>query len=639
MLLNALRYALPFGLQGPPFYASGTQISIIYSVPVLEKQPFRHKIRRVTHRVSNPNAPLVRQKRHYLHHKKLCKYNWVKWVFIFLSMLAVTFPFTANANDSFGLAMHGAPKYTAKSTHLSYANPNAPKGGTLTRHAIGTFDTLNPYTIKGKSAKGLNLYYDRLMARIWDEPFTMYPLIAERYEMPEDRSSITFHINPAARFHDGSAITAEDVLFSFETLREFGRPNMRRIYKLAAKTKIIDSHTIYFEFGEGYDQETALIFSIMPVLSKAYWENKNFDTTTLEAPLSNGPYRILSVDPGRKITYERDPNYWAKGLLVSRGHYNFERIEFDYFRDDDVALEAFRSGDISLRHERDISKWLTAYKNTAQTLIKKDAKHGRAVRASALIFNMRRTPFNSLKVREALSLAFDEEWAAQNIYFGKLKRIRSYFENTALSGAAVETLTQPLNKRQRLRKADTLLKEAGWIVEKGVRIQKDTGNALLFTLLIGSPDQEKIALSYKKSLERLGIVMQVRLMDNAEFQNHLSNYDYDMVSYFWQNSLSPGTEQVLYWSCESANISSRWNFSGICDEELDGLVHGIADAQTYKDLKKDAQAIDRILLREHIAIPLFYSDNDHYAYQSSVSSPGITPLYGEIVETWWMDRE
>jgi microcin C transport system substrate-binding protein len=237
----------------------------------------------------------------------------------------------------------------------------APQGGTLKMSAIGTFDTLNPFSIKGRSAQGLDLVYDRLMARVWDEPFTMYPLIAERVDVPEDRSSITVHVNPKARFHDASPITADDVIFSFETLKKQGRPNMRAVYRLVAEVNKIDDMTVQFKLGPAHDRETVMILAMMPVLSKTFWSGKTFDTTSLEVPMQNGPYKIAQVDPGRRIVYERVKDYWANDLLTARGHFNFDKVIYDYYRDDTVAFEAFKAGDLTLRRELDAGQWSSAY--------------------------------------------------------------------------------------------------------------------------------------------------------------------------------------------------------------------------------------------------------------------------------------
>ncbi len=564
--------------------------------------------------------------------------------------------------------MHGQPKYSADFTHLDYASPQAPKGGALKQAAIGTFDNLNPFAIKGKAAQGLNLVYDRLMQRVWDEAFTMYPLIAEKVDIPADRSEVTFHINKAARFHDGSPITAEDVLFSFETLRDHGRPNMRRIYKLVDSAKIMGKHEVYFHFGEGFDRETVMILAMMPVLSKAWWDGREFDSTLLEIPLLNGPYKITAVDPGRRVVYERAPDYWAKDLPVNSGHFNFERIIYDYYRDNSVAFEAFKSGDLDLRRERDAGKWATAYdfpaiKNGAVT--KESLQHGRPERVRSLIFNTRRTPFDNRGVREALNYVLDFDWLNTNLFHSQYKRITSYFPNSELAATgepseAELALLKPFEsalapevfgpawqaaktsnqseQRKNLRKASALLKEAGWIIKDGKRVHKKTFEPFKFEILLDSPQDEKVALSFINSLERLGIRAHVRVLDSAAFRGRLNEYDFDMVLYHWTNSLSPGTEQMLYWSCESADQPARWNFPGICQPAIDALAQGIANAKDREDLVAHAHALDRILSWNYYTIPLYYAGEDYVSYRNFIRHPDKTPLYGMVIETWWAEN-
>ncbi|MEM7651206.1 MAG: extracellular solute-binding protein [Pseudomonadota bacterium] len=554
---------------------------------------------------------------------------------IVLALLVLLSPATGFAQDAntklYGLAMHGDPKYGPQDTHLEYANPDAPKGGTLKEAATGSFDTLNPYAIKGTAAKGLNLIYDRLMRRVWDEPFTMYPLIAERVDVPEDRSSITFHINPAAKFHDGSPITVADVLFSFETLKALGRPNMRRIYRLVEDVQTTDT-AITFNFGEGYDRETVMIMALMPVLSKTWWEAREFESTLLEAPLTNGPYRVKSVDPGRKIVYERVPDYWAKDLLPNAGHYNFDEISYDYFRDDTVALEAFNKGTLNFRREFNMNIWLQSY--DSKNLIQDEIAHDRPERVRALIFNMRREPFNDINIRKAMAMVFDEDWIGQNIYYGKQKRIKSYFPNSALAAPPEET--PDTSQRQNMRAASQLLKDAGWNVVDGKRMKDN--QTLSFELLLSAPEEEKVALNFKKSLQRLGIEMNIRVLDGASFQLRRQEYDYDMILHHWQNSLSPGTEQLLYWGCEAANQPGRFNYAGLCSEEVDATATAIANAQTYDDLIALAHKLDALLINEYMAIPLFYRGADYIAYRPPIKRPETVGIYGAVVETWWMDR-
>lgn len=549
----------------------------------------------------------------------------------------------AKAEVLYGLAMTGSPKYSANSTHFDYANPDAPKGGTLKQAAIGTFDTLNPYNIKGKAAQGMELVTDRLMARVWDEPFTMYPMIAEKIDVPADRSSITYYINPKARFHDGSPILADDVLFTFETLMEFGRPNMRRIYKLVTKAEKLDDRTVKFSLGEGYDRETVMILSLMPVLSKAYWSDKKFDETTLTPFLSNGAYKITSVDPGRKITYERVKDYWAADLLPNKGHYNLDRISYDYFRDDSVAFEAFKTGDLNFRREWDAGQWRTGYDIPAVTsgkAVVEPLQHGRPDRVRAFIFNTRRAPFTDIRVREALNLLFDFEWVNKSLYDGMYHRIESYFPNTEL--ASPDNQPQPVNatpeqKRTNMIKADALLKSAGWILKNGQRVHEKTGAPMRFEIMLDDPSNEKIALSFVRSLKRMGITANLRTLDSAAFLGRLNDYDFDMTLYYWMSTLSPGTEQYLYWSCEAANQPSRWNYAGICDKNIDLLSQSIPAAKTREELVQRVRALDHALIAGTYMIPLYYNPQDFVAYWQPLAHPDKMPLYGTVLETWWMN--
>ncbi len=545
----------------------------------------------------------------------------------------------AHADTPYGLAMHGAPKYTAADTHLSYVNPDAPKGGAITHGAIGTFDTVNPYAIKGKAAQGLNLVYDRLMARVWDEPFTMYPLIAQRVEVADDRSAITFHINPKARFHDGSPITADDVLFSFETLKTSGRPNMRRIYKLVSNAEKTAPLTVHFALGPGFDQETVMILAMMPVLSKTYWEGRSFDSTTLSPPILNGPYRIAKIDPGRRITYERVADYWAADLLPNKGLYNFDRVTYDYYRDDGVAFEAFKSGDIDLRREFDAGKWASAYDFPALNdgrAVKENIKHSRPEKARGFIFNTRRAPFDDIRVRRAFDFLFDFDWANKNLFHGQYRRINSYFPNSELAAPYEAIQMAPQTTRQKMRDADALLKAAGWSVENGKRV-KD-GAALKFEILLDAPAHEKIALHFKRSLEKMGINVLIRVLDSAAYRGRMNDYDFDMTLYHWSNSLSPGTEQMLYWTCEAANAPARWNFPGICDPEIDALAASIARAKTRKALVRQTQRLDEKLMAGKYMIPLYYSGEDYVSYWHPINRPSATPIYGIVLESWWMDQ-
>lgn len=539
--------------------------------------------------------------------------------------------------------MNGTPKYDQTATHLDYVNPTAPKQGTLIQSALGTFDTVNPFNIKGTAAQGLSLVHDRLMQRVWDEPFTMYPLIAEKIDVPADRSAITFFLNPKARFQDGASITADDVIFSFNILKEKGRPNMRRVYGLVKTVEKKDTHTVHFTLGEGFDRETIMILAMMPVLSKAWWEKHDFNSTTLDIPNSNGPYKITSIDPGRKIVYERDKNYWATDLFVNKGQFNFDKMIFDYYRDDTVAFEAFKSGEFDLRREWDAGKWANGYTFPAiknGTVKAESLKHGRPEKVRSLIFNTRRPPFDDIRVREALGLAFDFEWINANLYHGLYKRVNSYYPNSELAAGDWNPPSHktPTESRANLRKADQLLKDAGWIVVNGKRIkQSDPKSTLTFEIMLGAPDDEKIALAFARNLKKLGIEPRIRVLDAAAFTGRLNEYDFDMVLHFWLSTLSPGTEQILYYGCDAGKQKARWNFPGICDPEIDKLALSIAASPTREDMVSRLHDLDRALLKGQYMIPLNYPGVDYVAYKTTLKHPTHIPLYGMVVESWWLE--
>ena len=573
----------------------------------------------------------------------------------------------AQSYNDFGISMHGQPKYNSSSKYLEYVNPKAPKGGNIKISMTGTFDSLNPYAIKGKPAQGLNLIYGRLMVRVWDEPFTLYPLIAEKITYPEDRSSISFTINKRAKFNDGTPITANDVIFSFETLRDKGRPNMRRIYSLATEYKKIDDYNVMFKFGKNYDRETIMIFAMMPVLSQKYWQEHEFDRATLEIPITNGPYKISKINPGKQIIYERDPNYWAADIFPNIGQYNFNKIIYDYYRDENIEFEAFKAGEFDLRREFNPTFWASSYDFPlikTGIIKKEELPHSRPERVKALIFNTRRAPFNDINVRKALNLAFDFDWINKNILYNQEKRITSYYPNSELAaqGKPSEEELKILNKwkdkipaevfetawqaptsktreevKANLRKATKILKEAGWQIIDGVLVNKNTKEPFHFEILLNSSADQKIALSFKNSLKRLGITPTIRMSDSADFTGRLTKYDFDMVIHHWQSSLSPGTEQYLYWSCEAAKQPARWNYAGICNSAIDEISKKIANTKDRKELITYTKALDRILTYGYYMIPLGYIGKDFVAYKNNIKRPEKTPIYGMVIESWWTE--
>jgi len=552
------------------------------------------------------------------------------WIASSLTFLAMTI-FFSNAHASepmHAIAMHGNPKHAEGFTHLPYANPSAIKGGNLTQCAIGTFDTLNDNTMKGKPAQGLHMLNDPLMRRVWDEPFGLYGIIAQKVSMPDDRSSITFHINPNAIFHDGSRITTADVQFSFNTLRDKGKPNTRNVYKLVEKVDVENDREITFHFGDGHDRETALILAMMPVYSKEYWNGRTFDATSLDAPLGNGPYKIKNVDQGKSITFEKVTDYWAKGNPVHIGHYNFDQMTFDYYRDEQVAVEAFKSGECHVRREFNPAKWMVNY-NDDGSYITEELPHSRPEPARGFIFNTRRAPLNDIRVRRALSLAFDFDWVNKTLMGGHAKRIESTFPNSTLKG---DFIFGNNDKRTNLKAASEQLDKSGWTLKNGKRFE--------LSLILNNPQEEKIALGYARNLKRLGITLNIRTLDTSQFFGALNDYDYDMVSWRWINSLSPGTEQRIYWGCDAANTKGSRNYAGLCDEKIDKTINDLANAENYNDLTRHAKILDNAIMDAYAFIPLYYTGRDYVARWPYMHRPEAQSLYGMVLETWWRrDRE
>jgi ABC-type oligopeptide transport system substrate-binding subunit len=567
----------------------------------------------------------------------------------------------AMAETVHGLAMHGTPKYAAGFDHLDYVNQDAPKGGELKLSKNGTFNNLNNHVIIGNNAEGLEYINDKLMQRVWDEPFTLYGLAAEKADIAPDRSWVIFHLNKNARFHDGQPMTAEDVKFSYEMYRKHGHPVRRRVYGLVSDIKIIDSKTIKFTFGEGYDRESVMILALMPVLPKHYWEKHDITKTTLTPPLGSGPYKIESVDPGRKIIYTRVKDYWAKDLGVNKGQYNFDTLTYIYFRDDDIAFQAFKSGEYDLRREYDVTKWETGYKfkSLDEGRVKREEiTHGRPEWLRAMVFNTRRPQFSDRRVREALSYMFNYEWLNQNLYFGALKKIDSAYPNSELAaqgraaGEELQILTDlkkdlppdvfgepfksPPNpgSRESQRKAIALLKEAGWQY-KNQRLVNSVGALFNFEILLDSPGDEKIALEFVRALKKIGIQASVRTVDSAQFTGRLESFDYDMVFFKWINSLSPGNEQVNYWGSKAAATPGSRNYAGISNPAIDVLADSIARSKDRDGLVARTRALDRALMYGYYMIPLFYTGRDMVAYDAHLIRPEVTPVYGMVLESWW----
>jgi microcin C transport system substrate-binding protein len=575
------------------------------------------------------------------------------------------------------LAMVGEPKYKDGFTHFDYANPDAPKGGTLKLAASGTYDSLNPFIIRGNPALGLNtgylsLVYEPLMARSADEPFSLYGLIAQSVDVPDDRSSVTFHLNPAARFSDGTPITADDVIYSFETLRDKGRPNHRTYYKKVTKYEKRDDHTVFFAFKPNeqgtIDREMPLIMALMPILPKHDWEGREFNQTSLHIPIGSGPYRIAKIEPGRSIVYARNPDYWGRVLPVEKGLHNFDTIRIDYYRDDGVSLQAFKAGQYDWRRENDPNRWAESYDFPAAhdgRVTREELPHHRTEPASGFIFNTRRDPFHDPVLREALAYAFDSGWIDRNLYHGHYHRITSYFPNSELAAPDLpddrekallekyrgqlpsEIFTQSQTPpstdgseeslRANLLKAATMLRNAGYVLKEG-QLMSPSGKPVAFEILLSDPAEEKIALNWTRMLKRLGVMAHVHTVDSAQYQARLAAFDYDVTSGKWINSLSPGNEQMYFWGSAAADTHGSRNYAGVKSPVVDALASAIPEAHTREDLVTAAHALDRVLLSGHYWVPFFYLGADDLAYWNKLHHPAAAPPYGVVIESWWSDR-
>ena len=593
--------------------------------------------------------------------KFIC-HKFIILLFVFL------FSQSGLANKMHGIAMHGLPMHGSDEKHLPYVNPDAPKGGVLRLGVYGSFDNLNRIAFKGSRAAGLGYINDTLMRRVWDEAFSLYGLIAEYAEMPEDRSSITLYINPKAKFHDGSPITREDVLFSLETFQNKGTPNQKKTYGKVIKTELVDQNGIKMIFVNNEDKELPLIIAgFLPIVPKKYYENIDVTKTFLDIPLGSGPYTIESLEPGRQIKYQRVKDYWAKDLLANKGQYNFDTLIYDYYKDSNVLLEAFKVGEYDYRREYNAKRWQSNYTFDAVDrgdVILQEMKNDRPTGMNALVMNSRKEIFNNPQVRLALSYAYDHEWINKALYNNAYTRTDSYFDNSPLASSGLpsenelkllnpwknqlpkeifnQTYQPPVSDgsgmpRDNLRIAKKILEGEGWFVEDG-KLMKD-GKEFAFEFLIVSPSVEKIALAFQKTLEVLGITMSVRTVDSSQYQARMLNYDFDMIKASWNVSLSPGNEQQFYWGSEVGKKDGSKNYAGVNSPVVDSLIETLIGAKTREELTTAIHALDRVLLWGHYVIPLYHSNTDRIAYWNFLEFPDEIPLYGLVIESWWANSE
>lgn len=567
--------------------------------------------------------------------------------------------------DQTAFSMHGNPKYNNDFKHFDYVNPSAPKGGILHLSAIGSFNSLNPFLIKGVPARGLGLVYQSLLTRSQDEAFSLYGSLAKSFDIAPDRSSITFTLDERARFSDGTAVGIEDVLFSFEILKTKGRPNHRQYYSNVHKVEPIGKSKIKFSFEGDNVWEMPLIIGLMPILSKSYYQRHKFDQTSLLPPVGSGPYIVEEIDAGRRITYRRNPDFWGWHLSQYVGRYNFDQIVFDYFRDNDVALEAFKSKEIDARFESDPGKWVNSLKSDKSdqtSFIREERSLHIPAPMKGFIFNTRKDLFKDIRIRQALSFAFDFQWINKNLLYGQYQRTTSFFQNSDLAATGqptpeevelltpfkdelppsifTEAFTLPQSDgtgrdRKNLRKAAALLKKAGWIFVDGTLVHAKSKKPFQFEILVNDQRNIKLLSAFQKNLKRLGITATLRIIDTASYQNRLTTFDFDMIIGQWGQSLSPGNEQSFYWSKHAAQTNGSRNYPGISLNSVDHLISLIRTARTRDDLKTSVRALDRVLLTGHFVIPLYHSSKQWIAHWPHIRLPEKTSNYGTGLDVWW----
>jgi peptide/nickel transport system substrate-binding protein len=572
-----------------------------------------------------------------------------------------------SAAEAYAIAMHGAPALPADFIHMPYANPDAPKGGRLVWGLSGTFDSLNPLIVKGLAVQQIRGFVvESLMARGYDEPFTLYGLLAKSIETDDARSYVTFRLDPKARFSDGQPVKAEDVLFSWALLRDHGRPNHRQYYAKVTKADALDPRTVRFDLAGANDRELPLILGLMPILPQHATDVATFEETTMTGAVGSGPYRVSAVKPGASVTLTRDPDYWGRDLPVSRGLWTFDEVRLDVYREANGQFEAFKRGLYDFRVETEPLRWHEGYDFPAARtgeVIRDTIKTGMPQPSEFLVFNTRRPAFSDIRVRQALTLLFDFEWINRNYFFGLYGRSPSYFAGSELSAygrpadARERELLQPFashiepdildgnyrlpvsdssgRDRTTLRSALGLLSQAGFDLDGTVLRQRATKAPLSFEILVTTRDHERIALAYQRDLRRAGIAASVRVVDPVQFDQRRLAFEFDMIPSRWDQSLSPGNEQSFYWGSEAADRQGTRNYMGAKDPAIDALIAAILEARERTSFVSAVRALDRTLMSGFYAIPLFNAGEQWIARWNRIERPPATALSGYLPETWW----
>jgi peptide/nickel transport system substrate-binding protein len=573
----------------------------------------------------------------------------------------------ADPTPQHGIAMHGQPALPAGFPHMPYVNPDASKGGRIVWGVLGTFDSLNPFIVRGIAVQQVRGYVtESLLARGQDEAFTLYGLLAESVETDDDRSYVTFRVNPKARFSDGKPVTAEDVLFSWQLLKDRGRPHFRQYFGKVTAAELQGPLTIRFDIREADDRELPLILGLMPVLPKHAVAPETFEDTTMAPPIGSGPYTVTHVRPGASVTMTRNPDYWGRDLPVNRGMWNFDEVRFDYYREANGMFEAFARGLYDFRVENEPLRWHESYDFAA-------VKAGEVVRdrivtglpkpSKFLVFNTRKPVFADIRVRRALTLLFDFDWINRNYFFGLYARSGGIFAGSELSayGRAADSRERELLKpyaaripadmmdgsyrlpvsdgsgrdRPALRAALALLKDAGYRLDDNVLRKTSDKTPLDFEILVTTRDQERIALAYARDLKRAGITASIRAVDGVQFDQRRINYEFDMLPNRWDNSLSPGNEQSFYWGSEAADVPGTRNYMGAKSPAIDAMIGEMLKARNRPDFVAAVRALDRAWMSGAYAIPVYNVREQWLARWNRIERPQSTALVGILPETWW----
>jgi peptide/nickel transport system substrate-binding protein len=584
-------------------------------------------------------------------------------------MLAGNAAYAQNVNQNHALAMHGVPQLAPEFRNYNYASPNALQGRSLRQAQIGSFDSLNPFSIRGNAAKNIReRVFESLLDRHYDEPFALYGLLAESVVASPDRSSVTFTIRKQARFADGQPVTAADVAFSWELLRDKGRPNHRYYYGQVESLTTPNKHTVRFTFKPTPpDRELPLIIGLMPILPKHIYGARDIQSAALDLPVGSGPYEVIEVTPGAQVKFEKRADYWANTLPHNRGRHNFTTIYEDYYRDEGTAFEAFKAGDVDIWFENNPQRWTTGYNFPAAKdgrVIKENISLGTPSGLRAFVMNTRRPILADPVLRKAMNLTFDFQWINKILYGDVYRRTNSYFGNTELSASGrlmsdgeADLLSRSLisgstlaagyqspesdgtgRDRAKRLEAMQMLEAAGYTMQ-GKSLMNPQGQRVQLEILVQRRSDERLALSWRRMLAGIGVDLKVRLIDSSQYQRRLQNFDFDLIAYNYYASLSPGNEQAYYWGSEAADTPGSRNYAGIKDFGIDAAVTALTRAETSQDFTTAARALDRALMSGHYFIPLYHNPGQWVARWHYVEHPETHSLYGARLDSWWLNHE